>query len=231
MRIHEVAERSGFTPSTLRYYEEIGLLPTPTRTGSGYRSYDERTIERLTFIGRAKQLGCTLDEIAGLVAAFDRDCHDVQAQLRDLVTAKITDARRQAADLVAFTAELEEAATSLASPAPAHGPCGDACACADLAAAPEPEIACALTGDVAVGQRLADWHTALAHVGSRSPIAGGLRLALADDTPLADLVDLVRAEQGCCSFFAFAITVDGRGTALEVTAPAAGQETLQSLFG
>ena len=64
MKIKEVADRSGFSPPTLRYYEEIGILPAPTRTPSGYRTYDERTLERLAFIARTKQLGCTLEEIA-----------------------------------------------------------------------------------------------------------------------------------------------------------------------
>ncbi len=47
LRIAEVARRSGFTPATLRYYEEIGLLPTAGRTGSGYRAYDDAVLERL----------------------------------------------------------------------------------------------------------------------------------------------------------------------------------------
>lgn len=69
MRIKEVAERTGFSAPTLRYYEEIGLLPAPTRTAAGYRTYDEATVERLAFIARAKWLGCSLDEIADLTTA------------------------------------------------------------------------------------------------------------------------------------------------------------------
>ena len=49
-RIKEIADRSGFTPPTLRYYEEIGLLPAPARTSSGYRTYDDTTLTRLAFI-------------------------------------------------------------------------------------------------------------------------------------------------------------------------------------
>ncbi len=60
-RIAGVAERAGFSSPTLRYYEQIGLLPVPERTPAGYRLYDERAIERLTFIARAEQLGCTLE--------------------------------------------------------------------------------------------------------------------------------------------------------------------------
>lgn len=50
----------------MRYYERIGLLPQSTRTPAGYRTYDQRTVERLAFIARAKQLGCTLEEVTGL---------------------------------------------------------------------------------------------------------------------------------------------------------------------
>jgi MerR family copper efflux transcriptional regulator len=69
LRIAEVARRSGFSPATLRYYEDIGLLPATSRTRGGYRAYDERTLERLAFIARAKQLGCSLEEIADLTMA------------------------------------------------------------------------------------------------------------------------------------------------------------------
>lgn len=79
LRIADVSRRSGFTPATLRYYEEIGLLPPPTRTDAGYRIYDERSVERLAFIARAKQLGCTLGEIADLTIAWDGgECGPVQ---------------------------------------------------------------------------------------------------------------------------------------------------------
>ena len=61
-----VAHRSGFSAATLRYYEEIGLLPEASRTPAGYRLYDDRTLDRLAFISRAKQLGCSLDEITDL---------------------------------------------------------------------------------------------------------------------------------------------------------------------
>jgi DNA-binding transcriptional MerR regulator len=68
-RIKDVVARSGFSAPTLRYYEEIGLLPESARTRAGYRLYDDHTLNRLAFIARAKQLGCSLDEIADLTTA------------------------------------------------------------------------------------------------------------------------------------------------------------------
>ena len=93
-RIKDVADRSGFTAATLRYYEEIGLLPQPARTPAGYRLYDERTVERLAFIARAKQLGCSLEEIADLTLAWDGgQCGVVQDRLRTVVADKLGSAR------------------------------------------------------------------------------------------------------------------------------------------
>src|SRR5262245_28745297 len=90
MKIKDVVERSGFSAPTLRYHEEIGLLPQPARTAAGYRTYDERTVERLAFIARAKQLGCTLEEIADLTTAWDGGrCGPIQDRLRTLVADKL----------------------------------------------------------------------------------------------------------------------------------------------
>ncbi len=94
LKIKQVADASGFSTATLRYYEEIGLLPEATRSAAGYRMYDQRTIDRLGFIARAKQLGCTLDEITGLTTAWDGgQCGPVQDQLRKLVASKISEYR------------------------------------------------------------------------------------------------------------------------------------------
>ena len=57
LRISDLAARSGFTTSTLRYYEQVGLLAATQRSSGGYRLYDEAALVRLRFIDRAKQLG------------------------------------------------------------------------------------------------------------------------------------------------------------------------------
>lgn len=59
-QIKDVADRTGFSAATLRYYEQIGLLAPVGRTGAGYRCYNDETLDHLAFIGRAKNLGCTL---------------------------------------------------------------------------------------------------------------------------------------------------------------------------
>jgi DNA-binding transcriptional MerR regulator len=71
MLIGEVAERTGVPAKTLRYYEDIGLVPAPERTSSGYRDYDDGIVDRLSFIRSAQAVGLTLGEIRGIVSLRD----------------------------------------------------------------------------------------------------------------------------------------------------------------
>jgi DNA-binding transcriptional MerR regulator len=248
--IGEAAERTGFSASTLRYYEGIGLVSAVQRTAAGYRTYDDSALARLSFIARAKGLGCTLDEITDLISVWDDDeCEPVQRRLHELVTAKIADAQRRAAELVAFTAQLQGAAARLGAPA-GQGACDEGCACmSDGAAANQaanatptastpvtllptrPEIACTLDASAMPG-RVDDWRALLARVTARESLPdGGLRIGFDDRVGIGEIARLAAAEQGCCAFFSFAITVDARGTALEVRAPEGAAEVVSALFG
>jgi DNA-binding transcriptional MerR regulator len=132
--ISELAARSGYSPSTLRYYEQVGLLTAADRSSGGYRLYDQAALARLRFIDRAKQLGLPLEEIRDLVTVWDGGlCAHVQDRLRAHVTTKAADVQARISDLTAFAAELEQAHTELATKSP-DGPCGDGCGCSD----PEP---------------------------------------------------------------------------------------------
>jgi DNA-binding transcriptional MerR regulator len=227
MRIAEVADRSGFSPATLRYYEQVDLLPAPERTVAGYRAYDESVLERLAFIARAKQLGCTLDEVAELMPAWDEGrCPPVQDGLRHVAAAKLADARARIEELQAFASDLDRILTTLGTHTP-DGPCDADCGCVSDAA---PPVACTLDPDELPG-RLRDWKDFGAHVVARTPVDGGVRLQLHPTAPLDELAQLMKAEQGCCAFFAFALTVDSRGVALEVRAPAEGLAAVEALFG
>jgi MerR family transcriptional regulator, copper efflux regulator len=136
--IGEAAGLSGFSASTLRYYEGIGLVEPSTRTQAGYRLYDDGALARLAFIARAKQLGCSLDDIADLVGIWDGElCGPVQKRLHDLVTEKLAEAQRQIDELAAFRDQLHHAATQLTGPTP-DGPCSESCACMALDGALRP---------------------------------------------------------------------------------------------
>ncbi len=245
LKIKMVAERSGFTPATLRYYEEIGLLPAADRTDAGYRVYDDRVVERLAFIARAKGLGCSLDEIADLLIAWDGgQCGPVQDRLKTLVADKVVTAQRQIVELTTLTAELQRAAAGLERHRPA-GPCDDSCGCVVDAVDTRPQavslmskpatsnesapIACTLDSG-AVGQRLNDWQRVHDHVEYREPVDNGVRLVLDAGAPIDAVAQLMVAEHDCCRFFEFALVVDGRGVALEVRAPADAQPLVDSIF-
>jgi MerR family transcriptional regulator, copper efflux regulator len=215
MRIAEVSERSGFSPATLRYYEELDLVPRPPRTPSGYRAYDDSVLDRLIFIRRAKRMGCSLEEVARLMPAWDDGrCAPVQAGLRQIAAAKLEETRARAAELAALTADLERIVAGLGSHTP-DGPCDAECGCVS-----EP-VTCTLDATELPG-RLDDWRDVMGHVTARTPLAGGIRFDLDAATPLGRVAELIRAEHACCSFFDFALTVDGRGSALEVRGPAEG---------
>jgi len=68
--ISEVCERTGLSPRTVRYYEELGLLPGVRRRAGGRRVYGEEEVERLHFIQRLKALGLSLAEVGELNAVY-----------------------------------------------------------------------------------------------------------------------------------------------------------------
>lgn len=57
---------------TLRYYEQIGLLPQPDRTPTGYREYESDAVDRVQFIRAAQSIGLSLGEIREVLAVRDR---------------------------------------------------------------------------------------------------------------------------------------------------------------
>lgn len=88
VRIGEVAERSGVSIDTVRYYERRNLLPPAPRTAGGYRIFTSETIDRVVFIKQSQELGFSLDEIATLLSTNGpTECRSV----RDLLDAKLTE--------------------------------------------------------------------------------------------------------------------------------------------
>ncbi len=110
MRIGELAERTGTTTKTIRYYESIDLMPATDRTAAGYRMYDDAAVERLRFIRQAQATGLTLTEIQSILElkeAGATSCQHTHAlleqHLADLDT-QIAELQRARADLAALAA-------------------------------------------------------------------------------------------------------------------------------
>ncbi len=105
--IGEFARRVGLNPKTIRYYEQIGLLPQPTRSDVGYRLYSNENIPRLRFIQRAKMLGLSLSEVRQLVDYSDGGhCDFLQEHLVALVKEKLIEVDRRVAELSALRGDL-----------------------------------------------------------------------------------------------------------------------------
>lgn len=71
MKIGEIAEVTGLTVKSIRYYELLRLLPEAPRTESGYRLYGQEAVQRLLFIKKAKRMGLSLDEIRDILALHE----------------------------------------------------------------------------------------------------------------------------------------------------------------
>ncbi len=105
--IGDIAHKLELNPRTIRYYERIGMLPNPRRTESGYRVYDERAVERLEFIRKAKALDLTLDEIKQILLLHDRGqapCERTQTFVSD----KIREIEDKIADLTSLKEKLQK---------------------------------------------------------------------------------------------------------------------------
>jgi DNA-binding transcriptional MerR regulator len=102
MLIGQVARAAGLPSQTIRFYEREGLLPRATRTGNGYRVYDESTLSRLAFIRAAQSAGLTLAEVRSIVdlrGHGDVPCVHVTALLQAKLDA--VQARKQELDTLA----------------------------------------------------------------------------------------------------------------------------------
>ncbi|WP_458791029.1 MerR family transcriptional regulator [Yoonia sp. MH D7] len=104
--IGQAAEASKVKVTTIRFYEQRGLLGAPPRTASGRRLYDAHAVARLRFIRHARDLGFALGDITELLALSDDPTHDCSAA--DSI------AQRQLRDVRARIAQLKTLETELA---------------------------------------------------------------------------------------------------------------------
>jgi DNA-binding transcriptional MerR regulator len=105
LNIGELAQQAGVATSLIRYYEEIGLLPTAARTENGYRVYSQEDVERLQFIQRAKALDFSLEEIKEILGLRERG-NAPCAYVINQIGAKIDEVERKMAALAHLKAEL-----------------------------------------------------------------------------------------------------------------------------
>lgn len=103
-QIGDVAQRTGLSLRTIRYYEEVGLVAPSARSHGGFRLYTEADIGRLALVARMKPLGFSLDEMRDLLEALDAlRCTDLNPRARADAQARVS----------VFQAAVEERAGSL----------------------------------------------------------------------------------------------------------------------
>ena len=106
MKIGDASTASGISERMIRHYEKIGLIPPAARTDSGYRDYDQRDVHTLRFIGRARDLGFSIDEIGQLVALW-HDRSRSSADVKALALARAAELKRKAEQLEEMRVALE----------------------------------------------------------------------------------------------------------------------------
>jgi DNA-binding transcriptional MerR regulator len=117
LQIGQVAERTGLSLRTIRFYEEEGLVVPTTRTDGGFRLYSDDDVARLEVIKRMKPLGFALEEMRELLALLgDLDAGsgdrahllDRLAMFHEAATARVTALRDQLAVAEGFAASLAD---------------------------------------------------------------------------------------------------------------------------
>lgn len=105
MTIGRLSEKTGVHVETIRYYQRLGLMPTPARPSGSVRRYAEEAVSRLQFIKRAQALGFSLDEVRLLLQlSVGEHC----AETRTLAEQKVRIVKRKISDLRRIQAALDK---------------------------------------------------------------------------------------------------------------------------
>ena len=108
-RIGEIADHTGVTVETLRYYEKRRLLKVPPRTEGGFRLYSDDVMHQVRFIKQAQSLGLTLHDIQQLITGQQRRSYPPSCRhVRDLLTRRIHDIDSRIKELRSFRRTLRE---------------------------------------------------------------------------------------------------------------------------
>lgn len=124
--IGQVARATGMAAKTIRYYEQIGVLPPPGRTASGYRQYDQLGVQCLRFIRRARALGLPLQDLKALTVGLNGGARAaLRPRLLALVREQLSAVEHQITELKLLQEQLKEVSDRLLqAPRGRHtGPC------------------------------------------------------------------------------------------------------------
>ena len=110
LTIGQVAKTTGVAAKTIRYYEQAGILPLPSRTASGYRQYGAPDVERLSFIRRARSLGLPLQRLKTLTSTLNGAAQrsPLRPRLLALIREQLSAVQHQIAELELLRRQLEQ---------------------------------------------------------------------------------------------------------------------------
>jgi len=140
LTIGQLAQATGVPTRTIRYYEQVGVLPQPGRTGAGYRQYTQRAVDRLLFLRRARALGLSLQQLRTLAHALqDGPSRSFRPRLRELVRTHLLTVEQQIAEFKRLRRQLQHVFDRLAAPHVAdqpkvgrRGPRAESCRCLEI---------------------------------------------------------------------------------------------------
>lgn len=98
LTIGEASRRTGVPTKTIRYYEEVGLLPEAERADNGYRVYDEVALHLLRFVKRARDFGFSMEDTGELLALW-RDQSRASGDVKRIADARIAEIDRKIDEL------------------------------------------------------------------------------------------------------------------------------------
>jgi DNA-binding transcriptional MerR regulator len=106
LSIGDLARHTGCKVQTIRWYEEVGLLPVPARTAGGHRSYGPAHLQRLDFIRHAREFGFPLDAVRSLLDLAARPDTQSCREVHQIASAQLASVEDKLRRLGALRAEL-----------------------------------------------------------------------------------------------------------------------------
>ena len=138
LTVGQLAHATGVPAKTIRYYEEVGVLPVPRRSDAGYRHYSRHDVHRLLFMRRARALGLSLAHLKALTGDLESGaCAAMQPRLHALVTNQLHTVQQQIAEFHILERQLMQVLQRLQTPAPASHTDGCQCLGSDTPGAQE----------------------------------------------------------------------------------------------
>jgi DNA-binding transcriptional MerR regulator len=139
LTVGQLARATGVSAKTIRYYEQVGVLPVPRRSATGYRHYSRHDVHRLLFIRRARALGLSLAKLKMLTAELDsEECLTMRPRLHELVTEQLRTVQQQIAEFQILERQLVQVLQRLQTAAPTNHADGCRCLDSDTPEAQEP---------------------------------------------------------------------------------------------